>query len=244
MSYTPIVRGAEDWDVPVNEAFTDQDARITTNAANIATNVGNISSLTTTVSGHTTSINDNTSNISVISSTLDSLERQPHERGYKSWTQQPETTQSVGTAPPSGAMRLQRHKLRSAETITNLHVAVLVVGATLTAGQNLMGVYDTAGNLLAQTGDQSVAWTSLGLKTAALTAPLNLPAGDFYIGFLSVGTTPPTFARGHDNSSSFMNGLTASGQHLYISHGAGLTALPATVSLVNTSGTSYWTGTS
>jgi len=175
---------------------------------------------------------------------LASLERQPHERGYKSWTQQPETTQSVGTAPPTGSMRLQRHKLREPTTITNLHVAVLTVGATLTAGQNLMGIYDTAGNLLAQTGDQSVAWTSLGLKTAALTAPLALPAGDFYVGFLSVGTTPPAFARGHDNSSSFINGLTASGQHLYISHGAGLTALPATVTLTTTSGTSFWTGTS
>lgn len=244
MSYTPIVRGAENWDEPVNEAFTDQDNRITTNTINIATNTGNISSLTTTVSGHTTSINDNTSAISVINSTLDSLERQPHERGYKSWTQQPETTQSVGTAPPSGVMRLQRHKIRTAETITNLHVGVLTVGATLTAGQNLMGIYDTAGNLLAQTGDQSVAWTSLGLKTAALTSPLALPAGDFYVGFLSVGTTPPAFARGHDNSSSFINGLTASGQHLYISHGAGLTALPATITLTTTSGTAFWTGTS
>lgn len=237
MSYTPIARGAENWDEPVNEAFADQDNRITTNTINIATNTGNISSLTVTVGGHTASIND-------INAMLDSLERQPHERGYKSWTQQPETTQSVGTAPPSGAMRLQRHKIRTAETITNLHVGVLTIGATLTAGQNLMGIYDTAGNLLAQTGDQSVAWTTVGLKTAALTSPLALPAGDFYVGFLSVGTTPPAFARGHDNSSSFVNGLTASGQHLYISHGAGLTALPATVTLTNTSGTAFWTGTS
>lgn len=230
MTYTPITRGTQDWDTPLNAALTDQDTRITTNASGIST-------LTTTTGTHTTQI-------SALQTVTGSLERQPHERGYLTWTQQPESTQSVGTAPPSGAMRLQRHKLRTGTTITNLHVAVLTVGATLTAGQNLAGIYDTAGNLLAQTGDQSVAWTSLGLKTMALTSPLVLPAGDFYVGLLSVGTTPPAFARGHDNSSSFINGLTASGQHLYISHGAGLTALPATVTLTNTSGTAFWTGTS
>ena len=216
MTYTPIPEGTPDWDVPLNAALTDQDSRITTNAADI----DSLTALTET------------------------LERQPGERGFLSWTLQPEATQSIGTAPPSGAMRLQRHKLRSAATITNLHVGVLVAGSTLTAGQNLMGIYSTSGNLLAQTGDQSVAWTTAGMKTAALTSPLNLPAGDFYVAFLAVGTTPPTFARGHDNSSSFINGLTASGQHLYITNGAGLTALPPTTSLFNTSGTSYWSATS
>lgn len=216
MTYTPIPKGTDSWDVPVNAAFVDQDTRITSNAASITT----LNSLTNT------------------------LERQPGERGFKSWTMQPEATQSVGTIAVSGAMRLQRHKIRVASTITNLHMGVLVAGSGLTAGQNFMGIYDTAGNLIAQTGDQSTNWTTVGMRTSPLTSPINLPAGDFYVGFLANGTTPPTFARGHDNSSSFINGLTASGQHLYISNGAGLTALPATVSLFNTSGTSYWSGTS
>lgn len=216
MTYTPIPKGTDSWDVPVNAAFVDQDTRITSNAASITT----LNSLTNT------------------------LERQPGERGFKSWTMQPEATQSVGTIAVSGAMRLQRHKIRVASTITNLHMGVLVAGSGLTAGQNFMGIYDTAGNLIAQTGDQSTNWTTVGMRTSPLTSPINLPAGDFYVGFLANGTTPPTFARGHDNSSSFINGLTTSGQHLYISNGAGLTALPATVSLFNTSGTSYWSGTS
>lgn len=36
MTYTPIERGSENWDVPVNAAFTDQDNRITTNANSIS----------------------------------------------------------------------------------------------------------------------------------------------------------------------------------------------------------------
>lgn len=216
MTYTPIAPGTTNWDAPVNAAFVDQDTRITASAANITT----LTSLTNT------------------------LERQPSERGFKSWTLQPEATQSVGTIAVSGAMRLQRHKLRVASTITNLHMGILVVGSGLVANQNFMGIYDTSGNLLAQTGDQSTNWTTVGMRTSPLTAPILLPAGDFYVGFLANGTTPPTFARGHDNSSSFINGLTPSGQHLYISNGAGLTALPGTVSLVNTSGTSFWSATS
>jgi hypothetical protein len=223
VTYTPIPKGTDSWDVPVNAAFVDQDTRITTNAANITANGVSIAALQTLTN---------------------TLERQPSERGFKSWTMQPETTQSLGTIAVSGAMRLQRHKLRVASTITNLHMGVLVVGSGLTAGQNFMGIYDTAGNLLAQTADQSTNWTTVGMRTSPLTAPINLPAGDFYVGFLANGTTPPTFARGHDNSSSFINGLTPSGQHLYISNGAGLTALPATVSLVNTSSTAFWSGTS
>lgn len=216
MTYTPINKGTTDWDVPVNAAFVDQDTRITANAGDIATQAALVST----------------------------LERQPGERGFKSWTLQPEATQSLGTIAVSGAMRLQRHKLRVASTITNLHMGVLVVGSGLVASQNFMGIYDTSGSLLAQTGDQSTNWTTAGMRTSPLTAPINLPPGDFYVGFLANGTTPPTFARGHDNSSSFINGLTASGQHLYISNGAGLTALPPTVSLVNTSGTSFWSATS
>ncbi len=39
MTYTPIPAGTQNWDVPVNAAFVDQDARITTNASDIAAKV-------------------------------------------------------------------------------------------------------------------------------------------------------------------------------------------------------------
>lgn len=237
MTYTPIGKGTSNWDVPVNAAFVDQDGRITTNTSDIDT-------LEATSSSHTSQISALTAEVDALQVLLDTLERQPNERGFISWTQQPETTQSVGTAPPTGSMRLQRHRIRKNTTITNLHVVVLTVGSGLTAGQNFLGLYDAAGNLLAQSADQSTAWTGAGLKTTPLTSPYVATAGDYYVGILAVGTTTPAFARGHDNSSSFMNGLTASGQHLYISHGSGLTALPATVTLTNTSGTSFWSGTS
>jgi len=45
MAYTPIAPGSADWDVPVNAAFTSQDARITANEGNITSNSANIATL-------------------------------------------------------------------------------------------------------------------------------------------------------------------------------------------------------
>lgn len=63
MTYTPIPRGTQDWDVPVNDAFTDQDGRITTNTADILTNSTNINALQSSVATNTTNIATNTANI-------------------------------------------------------------------------------------------------------------------------------------------------------------------------------------
>lgn len=63
MTYTPIPRGTQDWDVPVNDTFTDQDARITQNTADILTNSTNINALQSAVATNTTNIATNTANI-------------------------------------------------------------------------------------------------------------------------------------------------------------------------------------
>lgn len=90
MSYTPIPRGTLDWDVPVNDAFTDQDGRITlnrsdidqntaniatntaniaTNTADIATNAGNIATNTANIATNTTNIATNTAAIAAVTTT-------------------------------------------------------------------------------------------------------------------------------------------------------------------------------
>lgn len=63
MTYTPIPRGTQDWDVPVNNAFTDQDIRITQNTADILTDSTNINALQSAVATNTTNIATNTANI-------------------------------------------------------------------------------------------------------------------------------------------------------------------------------------
>lgn len=86
--------------------------------------------------------------------------------------------------------------LREPTTVTNILATVTTAGATLTAGQNLAGLYDSLGNRLGVTANQATNWQSTGLKTMPLTAPVVNPAGVYYAVLLTNGTTQPTFARG------------------------------------------------
>ncbi len=80
-------------------------------------------------------------------------------------------------------------------TVTNVVMRVKTAGATLTSGQNFAGLWDSAGNLVGATADQSTAWTSTGIKTMALAGgPFNLPSGIYYAGPWSNGTTRPHFS--------------------------------------------------
>jgi lysophospholipase L1-like esterase len=79
-------------------------------------------------------------------------------------------------------------------TLYQLHTWVTTAGATLTSGQNLMGVYTPDGSLLGVTATQHTAWTSVGDKVAPLVTPVWAPAGELFLAWVSVGTTKPTFA--------------------------------------------------
>lgn len=100
-----------------------------------------------------------------------------------------------------GVIYLTRIKAFEPVKATNLRCRVTVAGATLTAGQNLAGVYDMNGLLVAKTADLSGSWNSTGFKSHALTAEsgrtLDLQGGPgiyYWAALLSVGTTKPTFA--------------------------------------------------
>jgi hypothetical protein len=82
-------------------------------------------------------------------------------------------------------------------TLTNAWVNITAGGTTLTAGQNLVGVANLAGSLLAVTGDQTAAWAGTGNMPAAplVGGPIIVP-GPFWSLLLSVGTAPPTFRSG------------------------------------------------
>jgi hypothetical protein len=87
-------------------------------------------------------------------------------------------------------------------TIANLKMYVSTAGATLTANENLAGIYNSNGSLVAETADQSGVWNSTGWKTMALTAqsgqsiaPLSGGPGVWYwAAYMANGTTPPHFS--------------------------------------------------
>lgn len=69
-----------------------------------------------------------------------------------------------------------------AQVITNITVSVTTSGAATT---NDWGIYDTAGNLLAHIGAQTI--TATGVK--ALTAPITLPPGTYLFAITSSAAT-------------------------------------------------------
>lgn len=153
--------------------------------------------------------------------------------------------QSTATA---GTLFMARLEVPSAITATNLLLAIQTAGSTLTASQNLAGLYNSAGTRLGQTADQSGTWTSTDIKEMALTSPVALTAGTYYIGILANGTTPPQFVRtiGSSGLTAFANRGTTAATARWSTAGTGLTALPASVTMASRTlnAQCYWAGIS
>jgi hypothetical protein len=109
-------------------------------------------------------------------------------------------------------------------------VGIEAAGATLTAGQCFVGLYNSSGTRLAVSADQSANWTSTGLKTIALTAPQTLAVGSYYVAILAVGTTPPQFAMGAGGATTVSAGL-ATGAARFLTGPTSQTSLPASITL-------------
>lgn len=149
---------------------------------------------------------------------------------------EPEAVSGTAGANVSGTIYLHKIYLAQGQTVTGLAVGVQTLGATLTAAQNLMGLYDASGNRVGVTADQSTAWTTTGFKTAALTSSYSVTtAGFYYVGILAVGTTPPAFYQAANAPSALFNANLSAGTFRHASAGTGQTALPATITMGSTS---------
>ena len=132
------------------------------------------------------------------------MEWQPGDSGFKAWTQDP--LNATGDASStSGTIYFSKVAVRNTTTVSNLNVVVAVIGAGLTAGQNLLGLYSAAGTKLGETADQSGNWGTLGMKSPALTAPVVVQPGYYWVAMMSNGSTPARFLRGNSQSSSALN---------------------------------------
>lgn len=98
--------------------------------------------------------------------------------------------------------------LRAGDVVTNLSIFVQTAGTVMTRSR--VGLYDIAGNLLAQSADQGASWQAAGLKTIALTAPFTiLTTGLYYVAVIAIGTVQPTLSRGASSLISAPAGIGA-----------------------------------
>ncbi len=174
---------------------------------------------------------------------------QPRHNRIAAWTGDTSWGQQGGSALASGVVYLHRFYVPEAVTIANMLLFINTAGATLSAGQNQCGLYDSAGALIARNGDTATAWQTTGLKTHALTVEtgksLNLARGEYWAAIISNGTTKPVM-RNHANVGDLLNaGLAAADKLRAGTSGSALTALPATVTLTTLASSTiatYWAG--
>lgn len=151
---------------------------------------------------------------------------QPANQGLCGWSVDPAATSSNLTLT-SGLLYFIAVRATDTRTLSNLWVHVFTAGSGLTTGQSLLGLYDSTGTLLATSGDQSTAWATTGAKAAAISA--SVTAGNtYYVGVLSVGTTPPALSRGSGTGGLGNLGLT-SAPYRFNTGASGQTAMPSSV---------------
>jgi len=157
----------------------------------------------------------------------------PADQGLTAWSFDPASCTAAGTTLSAGFIYLVQLLLRQPATISKVHAVLGSAGSGLTSGQCLAGYYDTAGNRVGLTADQSTVWNSAGNKAMTLIAPYDAPAGKLYAAYLFNGTTSPSFACGSTHGATFTpgNANLGSGSYRFCRSAAGQTSLPSSVTL-------------
>lgn len=151
------------------------------------------------------------------------------------------------TTPGAGQLQMVRIHVPVASSITNVIIAVVTLGATLTSGQNFMALFDSSRNLIGVTADRTTRWNTggtTGMDEAALVGgPFAVAAGDYYVGFWSVGTTQPAIARA-GNTGAINNKLSGNNSRHGTSSTGLTTTAPNPAAAITASNTAFWAAVS
>lgn len=129
--------------------------------------------------------------------------------------------------------------LLEGDVVTGLAACVTTAGVTVTLAK--LGIYSTAGVLLAQTADADTTFEATGIKSVPLTAPLTIDAdAAYYFACLFVASvTLPTLLSGI--STSVGAGLVNAAGSLLFATESSLADLPASATpVVSNANRSYW----
>jgi hypothetical protein len=147
--------------------------------------------------------------------------------GLKAWTFDPVDVHS-GAALGAGVISLVGLKVRFPTRVSAVRGVVTTAGATV--ANAFAGIYSQAGARLGVTADQSTPWQSLGNKSMALAAAVDLVPGWYYVALLfGTAGTPPQFARGPAGAVAAHNAGMAAPKLRQAISGAAQTALPTTI---------------
>jgi hypothetical protein len=152
---------------------------------------------------------------------------QPREHGAIAWTCDP-TSVPTGQAPAaSGTVYLAALYVPRTATATKLFWGInSPAGATPTAGQNFVGIYNQSGTLLTSVNvDARVTATGVFTETISVSfAP-----GMYWVAFLFNATTLPSVYRGDGLTATVVNFNLGATSLRFASNATAQTTLPATI---------------
>ena len=153
----------------------------------------------------------------------------PAAHGVAAWCYDPALAVN-STQLTAGTLYLVRVNIAANVSVTKLYWWVANTGSGATTNQNLVGLYDSAGTLLAS-ANVDTSFSSATLKTTTITSTA-LTAGSFYwVALLFNASVTPTLTRGSgwtgvDTAANL--GLAAAA-YRFAKNGTGRTSLPSTI---------------
>lgn len=151
------------------------------------------------------------------------------------WTMDPVVAASASVLT-TGSVYMAKLKVVTGFTTDNLYMQVTTAGGTLTAGQNFVGLYDSAGTQVAKSADQAANWGTSGFKIIPWVAPVALTPGNYYAAILTNGATGIEIARGSARSSEMLSPNLTAANLRWSTGGTGLTGLtdlPASITMTD-----------
>jgi hypothetical protein len=155
---------------------------------------------------------------------------QASDSALLAWTYDPSATTN-STLTVNGTVYLAQVLLRYSTTVSKLSVGVSTAAATVTANQNFLGLYNSAGTRVAVTaaGTLDTLITSAGIVTASVVTPYAAVAGTYWVAFVNNASTASTLARASGASLSIANAGAAAAAFRYAVNGTSQTSLPSTI---------------
>lgn len=163
----------------------------------------------------------------------------PRDHELVAWTYDPALASS-GKAAVNGTVHLAAVYVARPAAVTTIRWGINSAGATPTASQNWVGVYNAAGTLLGST-NVDAAISSTGVKSTSLS--LSVTPGLYWVAFVFNAATPPQLYRAGDINATLTNvGISSATRYRFATAGTSQTTLPASItpSANSVAQFSYW----